>query len=180
MTRDAEAGVMVPQSQECWQPPEEARENSPPGPLQGAGPWWHLEFGLLASRHFGALSHQLMVLCDSSHRKLFSLKALESRAVVMFCLVAAVFWVDPSSCVMHEPLASVSPGSLVEMQTARLSPDLLNQHPHFTRSPSGSYTCSPLTSVSRENSEVTIRSFPHLPESYFLRVKSVERGKEVM
>lgn len=139
-----------------------------------------LEFGLLASRHFVALSHQLMTACDSSHRKLFSLKALESRAVMMFCLVAAVFWVDPSSCVMHEPLASVSPGSLIEMQTARLSPDLLNQHPCCTRSPSGSYTCSPLTSASRENSEVTIRSSLHLPESYFLRVKSVERGREVM
>lgn len=121
-----------------------------------------------------------MVLCDSSHRKLFSLKALESRAVIMFCLVAAVFWVDPSSRVMHVPLASVSPGSLVEMQILRLSPDLLNQHPRFPRSPSGSYTCSPLTSASRENSEVTIRSFLHLPEFYLLRVKSVERGREVM
>lgn len=80
MTRDAEAGVMLPQSQECWQPPEEARENSPPGLLEAARPWWPLEFGPLASRHFVALSHQLMVLCDSSHRKLFSLKALESRS----------------------------------------------------------------------------------------------------
>lgn len=49
------------------------RENSPFEPLEGARPSWHLEFGLLALRHFVALSHQLMVLCYSSHRKLLTI-----------------------------------------------------------------------------------------------------------